>query len=77
MKLADIISNHTVLTQIECSFNCLSEEECIGFKYKSDTNSETVNCQLSRSEGMFDVVNEDDEDWQFFIDIFNISVSMS
>jgi hypothetical protein len=67
----DIISNHSVPSEIECSFNCGNEPTCAGFKYKFGTNSPSVNCQLSKTTGKNNIANYDDQgySWVFFIDV--------
>ena len=73
MSSVDFISAHNVHSQIECLLNCVNEKECTGFKYKSVTKGESVNCKLSKSAGENDrVVNYDDQGWQFF---FNANYS--
>ena len=68
MTSGDIISTHNVHSEIECLFNCLTGKRCVGFKYRSA--SESVNCQLSKSTGRNEhLVNCDVQGWQIFIDI--------
>ncbi|CAB4024984.1 Hypothetical predicted protein [Paramuricea clavata] len=65
----DIISNHSVPSEIDCAFNCGNEPICAGFKYKFGTlNSPSVNCQLSNTTGKNNMANYDDQGWVFFID---------
>jgi hypothetical protein len=65
----DIISNHSVPSEIDCAFNCGNEPTCAGFKYKFGTNSPSVNCQLSNTTGKNNMANYDDQGWVFFIDV--------
>jgi hypothetical protein len=65
----DIISNHSVPSEIHCSFNSGNEPTCAGFKYKFGTNSPSVNCQLSNTTGKNNMANYDDQGWVFFIDV--------
>ena len=71
LTLADIISVHNVHSQLECSFNCLKEPSCVGFKYKYGTNSPAVNCKLSSTTGKNNMEIYDDQGWVFFIDVQN------
>ena len=75
LKLTDIISSHKVNSEVECLFNCFNENKCIGFKYKSTTNRESRNCQLSKSTSKNNVAYYNDQGWQFFIDARNVSVN--
>ncbi|CAB3994032.1 Hypothetical predicted protein [Paramuricea clavata] len=69
LEWEDIISNHSVRSEIECSFNCGNEPTCAGFKYKFGTNSPSVNCQLSNTTGKNNMAYYDDQGWVFFIDV--------
>ena len=69
LRFADIISIHYVDSEIDCSFRCLKEPTCVGFKYKHGVNSPSVNCQLSNSTGENDMADDDDQGWMFFVDI--------
>lgn len=74
LTLADIISTHNVRSEIECSFNCLKDQTCVGFKYKSGTNTPPVNCQLSNTTGKNNTAMTNDQGWVFFIDVQHIPV---
>jgi hypothetical protein len=65
----DIISNHSVRSEIDCAFNCGNEPTCDEFKYKFGTNSPSVNCQLSNTTGKNNMANYDGQGWVFFIDV--------
>ena len=75
LTLANIISTHHAYSQSECAFNCLIEEECVGFKYKPCTKRESGNCQLSNTTGDQNNLNIEDKGWMFFIDVKNKPVS--
>jgi hypothetical protein len=69
MAWEDIISNHSVRSEIDCAISCGNEPTCAGFKYKFGTNSPPVNCQLSNTTGKNNMANYDDQGWVFFIDV--------
>jgi hypothetical protein len=69
LTLAEIISVHNVHSQLECSFNCLKEPSCVGFKYKYGTRSPSVNCKLSNTIGRNNMVIYNDNGWVFFIEV--------
>jgi hypothetical protein len=69
LTFADIISTYNVHSERGCSFRCLNEPTCVGFKYKHGVNSPSVNCQLSNSTGENDMADDDDQGWVFFVDI--------
>lgn len=75
LTLANIISTHHVYSQSECAFNCLIEDGCVGFKYKSCTNTKCGNCQLSNTTEEGNSTNIEDNGWIFFIDLKNNPVS--
>jgi hypothetical protein len=62
---------------MDCSFRCGKEPTCVGFKYKHGVSSSSVNCQLSNTTGENNMVNDDDQDWQFFVDVNAKKVSKS
>ena len=69
LDLRDIISALHVHSEISCSFGCLKEPTCVGFKYKHGVNSPSVNCQLSNSTGKNNMADDDDQGWVYFVDI--------
>ena len=68
LRFADIISTHYVYSEIDCSFRCLKEPTCVGFKYEHGVSSPTVNCKLSNSTGENNVA-DNDKGWLYFVDI--------
>jgi hypothetical protein len=69
LGLQDIISTLRFDSEMDCSFGCLKELTCVGFKYKHGVSSPSVNCQLSNSTGENDMADDDDQGWVFFVDI--------
>ena len=66
----EIISNHTVHSQTECSLMCLQKSTCVGFNYRIKSNKYVVNCQLSnktyeRENGE----NKETGEWMFYQDV--------
>jgi predicted histidine transporter YuiF (NhaC family) len=69
LRSADIISSLHVPFQTDCSFGCLQEPTCVGFKYKLGVSSSpSINCQLSNTNGKNNTA-DDDKGWVYFIDI--------
>ena len=71
LRFADIISTHHVHSEMDCSFRCVNEATCVGFKYKHGVSSPSVNCQLSNTTGEKIMMDDDDDDqgWVYFVDI--------
>ena len=66
----DIISNHSVHFQNECSLTCLREPTCQGFNYRITSNNYVVNCQLSSKARKRE--NDESEEaggWTFYQDV--------
>jgi hypothetical protein len=69
LRPADNISALHVHFEMDCSFACLKEPTCVGFKYKHGVSGQSVNCQLSNTTGENDLADERDKGWAYFIDI--------
>ena len=69
LRFADIISTHHVHSEMECSFRCLNEPTCVGFKYKHGVSSPSVNCQLSNTTAENNMIDDDGQGWVYFVDI--------
>ena len=69
----DIISNHTVHFETECSMKCVPESTCVGFNYRTKSNKYVTNCQLSnktyeKKNGKSKEIGE----WKFYQDLRTI-----
>jgi hypothetical protein len=69
LRLADIISTLHVHSETDCSFGCLNEPTCVGFKYKHGVSGPSVNCLLSNTTGENNMADEYHKGWVYFIDI--------
>ena len=67
----DIISNHTVHSQNECSLMCLQKSTCVGFNYRAaKSNKYLINCQLSnKTQAKKNVEREETGEWKFYQDM--------
>ena len=71
MSPEDIISTHTVHSQIECSWRCLHVSTCVGYNYKTELSKHAVNCQLSKKP--IDKENHGNGNWTFYQDLKTVS----
>ncbi|XP_028415343.1 uncharacterized protein LOC114538367 [Dendronephthya gigantea] len=63
----EIISNHTVHSQLECSLKCLQSQACVGYNYRAKPkNKYAINCQLSNKTRGKSTNGEGNGKWTFY-----------
>ena len=69
MPEEDIISSHSVHSQVECSLKCLETSTCVGYNYRPKSIKYAVNCQVSSKTEARDQVTGAEGEWIFYIDL--------
>ena len=77
LKPEEIMSNHSVHSQVECSLKCLNEQFCVSYNYIWKSRKHEINCQTSRNTSLErDTTNVVQGQWMFYEDIENLPVSI-
>ena len=67
MNSINVLSNHSVISSLECGQYCLRYKTCQGFNYKSARmiyEDNDINCQLSKQSNMKQ--NNMDSEWMYY-----------
>ena len=63
----EIVSNHTVYSETECSMRCVPKSTCVGFNYRAKRIEYVVNCQLSnKTHGKENGKGGENGEWIFY-----------
>lgn len=81
-KLApdNVISKHLVYSEIECSFKCLQEQECVGYNYCDGSvgiMKDEANCEISHnnmSNAISTMQRRKSGRWTFYLNVNSLPV---
>ncbi|CAB4035854.1 Hypothetical predicted protein, partial [Paramuricea clavata] len=70
LRPSSLISSHNIIGLEECSFLCITQDNCYGFNYRVRPSTiYTANCQLSNSSVKMNNLEMMSEPWVYYEDV--------